>query len=148
MIMPKTRGLTLIAALIAGTSTAVAVAGEIVDVYKTPNCSCCRKWADHLRKAGFDVRTHNVLSLLAARNHFGVPDSMASCHSAKVAGYVIEGHVPVADILLLIQEKPVARGLAVPGMPIGSPGMEGTKATPFNTFLIKRDGGTEVFAKH
>lgn len=148
MTKPDTPSFALLSMLIAGVFPAIARTGEVVDVYKTANCLCCGKWADHLRKAGFEVRTHNVLSLPAARKHFGVPDHVASCHSAKVAGYVVEGHVPVPDVLRLIKEKPEARGLAVPGMPIGSPGMEGRQVSHFNTLLIKHDGGTEVFAKH
>ncbi|MDQ5945234.1 MAG: hypothetical protein QG619_654 [Pseudomonadota bacterium] len=93
--------LALITAFGAGLSSA-ATAGEMVDVYKSPNCGCCGKWIDHLKDAGFEVRAHNVMDVPAARKQLGMPDRLGSCHTAKVAGYVVEGHVPVADIQRLL----------------------------------------------
>ena len=125
-----------------------AAAAEMVDVYKSPYCGCCGKWVDHLKNAGFEVRSHNVMDVTAARKQLGMPDRLGSCHTAKVAGYVVEGHVPVADIQRLLKEKPKALGIAVPSMPPGSPGMESPKPVPYNTLLVQSGGETSVFAKH
>jgi len=125
-----------------------ASAADAVDVYKSPYCGCCGKWVEHLRQAGFDVRTHDVNDVPAARQRLGMPEHLGSCHTAKVAGYVVEGHVPAADIQRLIKEKPKALGLAVPSMPPGSPGMESPKPVPYNTLLVQAGGATTVFAKH
>jgi hypothetical protein len=139
--------LALITAFGAGLSSA-ATAGEMVDVYKSPNCGCCGKWIDHLKDAGFEVRAHNVMDVPAARKQLGMPDRLGSCHTAKVGGYVVEGHVPVADIQRLLKEKPKALGIAVPSMPPGSPGMESPRAVPYNTMLVQAGGETSIFAKH
>ncbi len=125
-----------------------ATAGETVDVYKSPNCGCCSKWIDPLKDAGFEVRSNNVMDVPAARKQLGMPDRLGSCHTAKVAGYVVEGHVPAADIQRLLKEKPKAIGIAVPSMPPGSPGMESPKPVPYNTLLVQAGGETSVFAKH
>lgn len=125
-----------------------ASAAEMVDVYKSPYCGCCGKWVEHLRQAGFAVRTHDVNDVPAARQRLGMPERLGSCHTAKVAGYVVEGHVPAADIQRLLKEKPQALGLAVPSMPPGSPGMESPKPMPYNTLLVQANGSTQVFAKH
>lgn len=119
-----------------------------VDVYKSPTCGCCEKWAAHLHQAGFDVAVHATGDLPAARKATGMPDRYASCHSASVAGYAIEGHVPAADIARLLREKPKARGLAVPGMPAGSPGMDVPGAPPYDTLLVLTDGTSRVFSRH
>ena len=139
--------LALITAFGAGLSS-VATAGEMVDVYKNPNCDCCGKWIDHLKDAGFEVRAHNVMDVPATRKRLGMPDRLGSCHTAKVGGYVVEGHVPVADIQRLLREKPKALGIAVPSMPPGSPGMESSKPVPYNTLLVQSGGETSIFAKH
>ena len=120
----------------------------MVDVYKSPNCGCCGKWVDHLKNAGFEVRSHNVMDVPAARKQLGMPDRLGSCHTAKVGVYVVEGHVPVADIQRLLREKPKALGIAVPSMPPGSPGMESSKPVPYNTLLVQSGGETSIFAKH
>ena len=125
-----------------------ANAGAAVDVYKSPYCGCCEKWIAHLRQAGFTVRSHDVGDVPAARQRLGMPERLGSCHTAKVAGYVVEGHVPAADIQRLLKEKPQAIGLAVPSMPPGSPGMESAKPVPYDTLLVGTDGSTRVFAKH
>ncbi len=125
-----------------------ASAADAVDVYKSPYCGCCEKWVKHLQQAGFAVRTHDVADVPAARQRLGMPERLGSCHTAKVAGYVVEGHVPAADIQRLLKEKPKAIGLAVPSMPPGSPGMESPKPVPYNTLLVHAGGATTVFAKH
>ena len=125
-----------------------ASAADAVDVYKSPYCGCCEKWVEHLQQAGFAVRTHDVNDVPAARQRLGMPERLGSCHTAKVAGYVVEGHVPAADIQRLLKEKPKAIGLAVPSMPPGSPGMESPKPVPYNTLLVQTGGATTVFAKH
>jgi hypothetical protein len=134
---------------------AVGAAGLVqaadVDVYRSEDCSCCGKWAKHLEKNGFKVRLHNMSSakLDQIKTDARVPEQLASCHTAKVEGYVIEGHVPAEDIKRLLSERPKAIGLSVPGMPIGSPGMEvGKKKEAYDVLLLKEDGSTEVYAKH
>lgn len=146
MAKPITVLLTLFA-LSAGVNLP-ASAADAVDVYKSPYCGCCEKWVEHLQQAGFAVRTHDVNDVPAARQRLGMPERLGSCHTAKVAGYVVEGHVPAADIQRLLKEKPKAIGLAVPSMPPGSPGMESPKPVPYNTLLVQAGGATTVFAKH
>jgi hypothetical protein len=119
-----------------------------IEVFKSASCGCCGAWVDHLRENGFDVKTHDVTDVPAQRKKLGMPERLGSCHSAKVGGYVIEGHVPAADIHRLLKEKPRALGLAVPSMPPGSPGMEGPRSVPYDTLLVGRDGSDRVFAKH
>lgn len=126
----------------------LATGGDVVDVYKNPNCGCCGKWINHLKDAGFEIRAHNVMDVSLTRKQLGMPDRLGSCHTAKVAGYVVEGHVPVADIQRLLKDKPKAIGIAVPSMPPGSPGMESSTPVPYDTLLVKTDGETSVFAKH
>lgn len=139
----------LLAVLTIGAGTALqAAAADVVDVYKSPYCGCCGKWVDHLKAAGFEVRSHDVADVPAARRQLGMPEKLGSCHTAKVGGYLVEGHVPAADIQRLLREKPKAIGLAVPAMPPGSPGMESPKPVPYNTLLVKNASETEVFAKH
>ena len=119
-----------------------------VEVYKSVTCGCCGAWVDHLRKNGFEVKTHDVNDVPAERKKLGMPDRLGSCHTAKVGGYVVEGHVPAADIHRLLKEKPRALGLAVPAMPPGSPGMESPRPIAYDTLLVGRDGVTRVFASH
>lgn len=127
---------------------AIAQGMPRVEVFKSASCGCCGAWVDHLRENGFEVAAHDVPDVPAARKKLGMPDRLGSCHSAKVGGYVIEGHVPAADIRRLLKEKPSALGLAVPSMPPGSPGMESARPIPYNTLLVGRDGSTRVFARH
>lgn len=119
-----------------------------VEVFKSATCGCCGAWVEHLRQKGFEVTTHDVGDVAAERKKLGMPDRLGSCHSAKVGGYAIEGHVPAADIRRLLKEKPKALGLAVPSMPPGSPGMESPRPIPYDTLLVARDGSTRVFASH
>jgi len=124
-----------------------AGATEIV-VYKSPSCGCCRKWVDHLRDEGFKVTTHNSNSVDQIKTEHGVSSKLRSCHTALVEGYVVEGHVPATDIKRLLQEKPDTVGLAVPGMPMGSPGMEGKRKDPYDVLAFATNGKTEVYASH
>ncbi|MDR2688424.1 MAG: DUF411 domain-containing protein [Azoarcus sp.] len=120
----------------------------VIDVHKNPNCGCCAAWELHLREAGFTVRGHETQDIAATRARFGMPESMASCHTAKVGDYLIEGHVPGEDIKRLLAEQPPALGLAVPGMPAGSPGMETGEAASYDTLLVGKDGASRIFQHH
>jgi hypothetical protein len=118
-------------------------------VYKSASCGCCGKWVEHVEKHGFTVTVVNVDDVMAVKSKAGIPDNLASCHTSKIGGYVIEGHVPAADIKKLLAEKPKAKGIAVAGMPMGAPGMEhGDHRQPYNTMLLKSDGSTAIFARH
>ncbi|MFO1226115.1 DUF411 domain-containing protein [Roseateles sp.] len=120
-----------------------------VDVYKSPTCGCCGAWVDHLKAAGFSVRVVEVDDIAQARKRFGLPDKFGSCHTGVVDGYVVEGHVPAAEIKRLLSSRPAAIGLAVPGMPIGSPGMEYPgRSDPYDVLLIDRKGRESVFAHY
>ncbi len=130
-----------------GASAAMAQA-TVVDVFKSPYCGCCGKWVEHLRQSGFEVKAHDVEDVPSVRQKLGMPDRLGSCHTAKIGGYVVEGHVPAADIQRLLKEKPKALGIAVPSMPPGSPGMESSKPIPYQTLLVQTDGSTRVFAQH
>jgi hypothetical protein len=128
---------------------AQAAAAATIEVVKSPYCGCCTHWVDYLRRAGFEVRVTETEDVSPTARRLGVPDDLRSCHTASIGGYAIEGHVPVADIRRLLAERPDAVGLAVPGMPIGSPGMEqGNVRQPYATVLIMRDGRRLVFARH
>ena len=118
-----------------------------VTVYKSPTCGCCKKWVDHLRANGFTVRANDVTDVDAYKTRYGVPAALGSCHTAVVGGYAIEGHVPADLIHRLLKEKPKVVGLAVPGMPMGSPGMEGPTAERYEVLSFTRDGTTRVFAR-
>jgi hypothetical protein len=119
-----------------------------VDVYKTRTCGCCAKWVDHLKANGFAPRVMDVPSTAEYRKQYGVPEQLLSCHTAVVGGYSIEGHVPAADIHRLLKQKPKAKGLAVPGMPAGSPGMETGRRDAYSVLLFNTDGSTSVFQKY
>lgn len=138
----------LITALIA-LDTAPATAADTVVVYKSPTCNCCLRWIGHLRQAGFRVEARNETAMNALKAKLGVPGDLASCHTATVNGYVIEGHVPAQDIRRLLTEKPAATGLAVPGMPVGSPGMEqGSRVDSYKVLLFDTAGPPVQFAQH
>lgn len=129
-------------------ASALAQAAPLVEVFKNPYCGCCEAWIQHLKQNGFEVQAHDVGDVPAARRQLGIPEQFGSCHTAKVGGYVVEGHVPAADIQRLLKEKPKALGLAVPSMPPGSPGMESAKPVPYDTMLVQKDGSARVFARH
>lgn len=120
-----------------------------IEVTKSPYCGCCTHWVEHLRANGFTVHVIETEDLEPVAQSLGVPAALRSCHTATVEGYAIEGHVPAADIRRLLEERPRAAGLAVPGMPVGSPGMEqGDRRQPYATILFHRDGRQQVFARH
>ena len=108
----------------------------MISVHKDPTCGCCSGWVEHLQKAGFITKVFDTKDIDAVKKRLGVPDDLAACHTAEVAGYVIEGHVPAAALTRFLAEKPHAKGLAVPGMPVGSPGMEGDNAEPYEVVLF------------
>jgi hypothetical protein len=123
-------------------------AEPVIEVYKRSTCICCAKWMSYLRSNGFTVRGHDVRQVRPFREQAGVPRGLGACHTATVEGYVIEGHVPAEDIKRLLAERPQARGLAVPGMPEGSPGMEGPHSEPYEVLLILPDGTHRTYATH
>jgi len=116
-----------------------------VVVYKTAACGCCEGWVEHLQAAGFEVDARNVVDLMTIKRDAGVPASNSSCHTALVDGYVVEGHVPADVIKRLLAERPGITGIAVPGMPTGSPGMEGPGAMPYDVLAIDRQGRNTVY---
>lgn len=118
-------------------------------VYKSPSCGCCAKWVEHVERHGFTAQVIPTDDMMAVKKRLGVPDSQMSCHTTKVGNYVVEGHVPAADIKRLLAQKPKARGIAVAGMPMGAPGMEhGDHRQPYSTMLIDTNGQTSLFARH
>ena len=119
-----------------------------ITVYKSPQCGCCGRWIEHLINHGFSVTIENHNNLSAVKNKLGIPNNLRSCHSAKIGEYVVEGHVPAEDILRLLRDKPGVTGIAVPGMPIGSPGMEGAVNQPYNVYSFDEKGSNTVFSKH
>jgi hypothetical protein len=120
-----------------------------VEVYKNPDCGCCGAWVDHLKAAGFPVKVHDTPDTGAVRKRQGIPDEFGSCHTGVVAGYALEGHVPAEDVKRLLALKPAAAGLSVPGMPVGSPGMEvGSRKDRFQVLLIDKAGRSSVFATY
>ena len=119
-----------------------------IEVYKSPTCGCCAKWVEHLQAAAFAPDVHEMPDVFPVKTKAGVPASLQSCHTALVGGYVIEGHVPADVIRQLLHEKPKIAGLAVPGMPIGSPGMEqGARVDPYEVIAFTKDGTTSTYAK-
>lgn len=118
-----------------------------VTVYKSPTCGCCTKWVEHLRANGFDVTGADVSDLTQVKDRYGVPSELAACHTAIVDGYVVEGHVPADVVQRLLKERPAVAGIAVPGMPVGSPGMEGRYREPYNVLTFDRDGKTQIYAR-
>lgn len=128
----------------------VATALPLVVVNKNPSCGCCVAWVEHLRKAGFKVQVRDQDNLDAVKTRVGVPIGKGSCHTAEVGGYFVEGHVPADDIKRLLAEKPDAKGLVLPGMPMGAPGMEMPDGSvqPYTVELVGRNGATSVFAQH
>lgn len=123
----------------------------LVEVWKSPTCGCCKDWIRHLEAHGFKVRAHDQGNT-DARAALGIPLAYGSCHTARVGGYAIEGHVPAREIQRLLKDKPAAVGLAVPAMPIGSPGMDGPeyggRKDPYDVLLVRRDGSTGVYQSY
>ncbi len=136
--------------VLAPTAQALAEATPI-HVRKTNGCGCCLAWMEHLEENGFAPRGENMFAGLLVRYKLdnGVPQRMVSCHTAEIEGYIVEGHAPAADIRRLLDERPDALGLAVPDMPLGSPGMDqGRRTEAYDVFLIRNDGTTEIFASY
>jgi hypothetical protein len=138
-------GLALLAA--APRALAAAPAGPTLEAWKNRGCACCSAWAKRFEQAGFAVTMHELEDVTPVRVAAGVPSDLAGCHTAKVEGYVVEGHVPVEAVRRLLAERPTILGLAVPGMPSGSPGMEveGEPAEPFQVYAFAADGSRQVF---
>lgn len=136
--------------LLRASGALAAAPGPLVVVHKSESCGCCKLWVDHLQKAGFAVKVINEDNMGPTKERVGVPVGKASCHTAEVGGYFIEGHVPAADVQRLLREKPKAKGLVVPGMPAGSPGMEvpSGQVDPYDVLLVGMDGSTKVYAHH
>lgn len=135
------------AALATGAVPALAAAPIAITVYKDPSCGCCTKWVEHMRAHGFRVTTRDTGDLAEVKATFGVPRALQACHTATVGGYVVEGHVPADLVQQMVRERAAIAGLAVPGMPMGSPGMEGGPPQPYAVIAYTRDGGTSVYAR-
>ena len=152
--MMKRMSAVALLALLVSMSTASAQRqapqGPLVQVYKSPTCGCCANWVKHLQDNGFATRVVEMADLGDIKAKNSVPGPAQSCHTATVDGYVLEGHVPAADVKRLLKDRPAVLGLAVPGMPIGSPGMEvpGVKAAAYNVMSFDRKGQLTVYASH
>ena len=146
--------LALAAGTVAGLAAAVQPARPVVEVWKTPSCGCCKDWIRHLQANGFEVQAHDVPNATKNdyRRRLGLAEQFGSCHTALVNGYVLEGHVPAREIQRLLKDKPRALGLAVPGMPVGSPGMDGPEyqglKDPYDVLLVQRDGSATVYKSY
>lgn len=115
-------------------------------VHHDPNCGCCGKWIDHMEQHGFAVEAILETDMNGVKRELGVPGNLPSCHTATIGGYVVEGHIPAADVQRLLEERPDAKGLSVPGMPLGSPGMEyGNRRHAYDVLLFDDSGNTSVF---
>ncbi|SFM56639.1 Uncharacterized conserved protein [Bradyrhizobium sp. Rc3b] len=130
----------LAAAALTGPAASALAEDRAITVHKDPNCGCCTGWVQHLRESGFDVRVEEASDLDAIRARLGVPTQLAACHTAEIGGYVVEGHVPAEAVRRLLLDRPNARGIAVPGMPVGSPGMEGGRPQPYAVVLFGPEG--------
>jgi hypothetical protein len=125
----------------------IALDDNDIDIWKSPTCGCCKLWVDHMRANGFRPRTQDVADVTPFKRKYGVPVALESCHTAIVAGYAIEGHVPADVVRQLLKQRPQILGLAVPGMPMGSPGMEGSRKDPYDVVAFDKSGKGSVFAK-
>jgi len=135
---------------LAGLPRGKTAAPTAITIYKSRSCGCCAKWVEHVKAAGFEARVHDEESMDGLKDELGVPQEVRSCHTAVVGGFLIEGHVPAADIRQLLTRRPKAAGLAVPGMPAGTPGMAetGSRIADFDVLAFQTDGSTSVFARH
>lgn len=156
---PKSRNARLVPAMVLGlvtvlTSAIVAMAtprlayGAEITVYKSPLCGCCGNWVEYMRARGHKLTVRNMENLDAVKKMAGVPEALRSCHTALVGGYVVEGHVPAGDVARLLAQRPKAKGIAVPGMPMGSPGMEGHMKEPYQVVMFGTGGAPKVFSVH
>lgn len=150
-LAPSRRSLILAVPSLALASPVLAApTTRALTVYKTPWCGCCGAWVEHMTAAGWTATVRELEDLAPVRRRYGVPDALASCHTGVVGSYALEGHVPAEDVARLVRDRPDARGLTVPGMPLGSPGMPAPadRAQAYQTLLILKDGTTRVFARH
>lgn len=151
LVQANRRTLILGIMLLPAVSMATAPNQPLIEVWKDPSCGCCKDWIAAVEKAGFPVKL-NETGNNGIRAQFGMPTKLGSCHTARVAGYVLEGHIPVREINRLLREKPDAIGLTVPGMKVGSPGMDGPiykgRKDPYAVLLVRRDGSTSVFQQY
>lgn len=131
--------------LMLGFQPRVSQAEDLV-VYKSPTCGCCKKWVKHMRDNGFSVEVHEQYNVTPVKDKYGVPRRLRSCHTAMIGGYVVEGHVPADVVKRLLEEKPAIAGVAVPGMPMGSPGMEGFRKDPYDIISFTSTGKTGIYA--
>ncbi len=149
LIIARRRILTALAvAPLALVSTPAPSAGPAILVFKLVDCGCCDLWAEHLRKNGFSVSVRAYPDLTPVREKYGIPKKFDTCHTAQVEGYAIEGHVPAVDIRRLLQSRLKVAGLVVPGMPAGSPGMEGPRSEPYEVLSFDRSGAVQLFARY
>ncbi len=133
----------------AATAPAAASTLPAMMVHKNVGCGCCDLWVEHMQEAGFAAQVQEVANMGPVKERVGVPAGMGSCHTAEVGGYFVEGHVPAQDVLRLLRDRPEALGLTVPGMPLGSPGMEVEgHSQPYDVLLVAKDGSTSVYAHH
>ena len=128
--------------------TSQTARAEDIMVYKSPTCGCCEKWVKHLENEGFNVKTKNMRDLKPIKDKYGVQRQFQSCHTAKIGKYFVEGHVPAEDIKRLLKEKPDIKGLTVPGMVMGSPGMEGPRKDHYNVLAIDKANNATVYSEH
>lgn len=138
---------TIAVSIILGMAALASAAMPVIEVYKSETCGCCEEWTKHLKANGFTVKTSNVANPSDYRQKFGIPEELGSCHTAKIGKYAIEGHVPASEIKRLVGSGVNARGLAVPAMPLGSPGMEAGRSDPYDVLLVDSEGRTTVY-KH
>ncbi|WP_369158215.1 DUF411 domain-containing protein [Candidatus Thiodiazotropha sp. LNASS1] len=136
--------LLLLAALTLSTHS---FAADVI-VYKSPTCGCCNDWVKHLQQNGFSVQAHDRSDMQLVKRTLNVPQGLQSCHTAVVGDYVVEGHVPAKEIVRLLREKPAVKGISVPGMPMGSPGMEGPRKDNYDVLIFDEKGKTEVYSRY
>ena len=143
-----------LASIVAGVGAANVFTGTqsptpVMIVYKSPTCGCCTAWVDHIKQAGFRVVVHDTVDVQPIKDRWGVPAALGSCHTARVGRYVIEGHVPASDIQRMLKEKPAFAGLAAPGMPMSSPGMDaGGPHQAYDVVSFEKQGKTAIYAQH
>jgi hypothetical protein len=155
-VNPLRRRMLFAASLVLGGAATRAAWGQskqpVVEVWKSPTCGCCKDWIAHMEANGFTVKVNEVGNTAAMRERLGIPLQLGSCHTAKVGRYAVEGHVPAREIQRLLREKPDAVGIAVPGMPIGAPGMDGPeyggRKDPYDVLLVQKDGSTRVYQSY
>ena len=147
LVMKRRRFLAALA-LLACAPRALTQETPLVEVWRSATCGCCGEWVKHLNANGFATKVNFVEDTTPMRRALGIPEPLASCHTAKVGGYAIEGHVPASDIRRLLAQRPKARGLAAPGMPAGSPGMDVPGSPPYEVLLVENGGTSTVFARH